>query len=292
MGYKQNILTVVLASAAFLLFSGAAGAFEHAGRIGKFLERTPLSAKEQSDVLEGIKKTPSAAEWLLSGEGAVYSVVLRPVRQDSRAGVQVRLEEMARGQASLRARYLLYLRAMPQPRKARYASEDSVAEALASWDGEREEERRLRPDVSVGIVSDGWAFALVRARGELLDSFGAQIENMPDDALDVAYCAALHPKARAFFEAKEYDKALPVYLELHSLKWARPSAYLDAAECFLHTGDNAGAARLAEETVAELGESMDIDLWIRAGDILLESGEGERAERIYRLAGEKLRQEP
>jgi tetratricopeptide (TPR) repeat protein len=294
--YKRSIF-LALAFAAFFAFPGAAKCAEHAERVRDFLIRTPLSAGEQSDILEGIKAAstrtePSRTEWLMHGDGQIYSIVLRPAQKDARSNVQVKLEEMARNQANLRAHYLLYLRAMPRSRKARYSNEDSVAEALASWDGNREEEQRLTPDLSVSIVSGGWAFALARTKGELLDSLSAQIEDMPDDALDTAYCLALYPKARALFDAGEYENALPVYLELHSLRWARPGAYLDAAECFLHTGDKKGAAYLTNETVSELGDDMNSALLERAGDILLESGEDEGAERLYRLAIEKLRQEP
>jgi tetratricopeptide (TPR) repeat protein len=114
---------------------------------------------------------------------------------------------------------------------------------------------------------------------------------MPENALDVAYCAALYPRARDFFEQRRYEEALPVYRELHDLRWARPAAYLDAAECFLFTGDKENAARLAKETATELGEAMDYDLLRRAGDILLESGEETSAEIFYRRAIEKLRRE-
>ena len=265
---------------------------EHAERVERFLERTTLSASEKSDVLEGIKTVSQRTEWLMYGDGLVYSLVLRPVQKDTRPNVQARLEEIARAQANLRANYLLYLRAMPQARRARYANEDSVAEALASLDRSREEEMRLKPDLSVGIVFDGWAFALVRMEGELLNSFGAQIENIPDGELDTAYCAALYPKARVLFDGREYARALIIYQELHSLRWAKPVAYLDAAECFLYTGDTKSAVYLTEETVTELGDVMDSSLLERAGDILLESGEEEGAERLYRLALEKLRQGP
>ena len=264
---------------------------EHVDRVEEFLKRTPLSTSEQLDILEGIKTVSPRTQWLMSGNGQVYSLVLLPVQRDMRSNVQTKLEEMARAQANLRAHHLLYLRAVPPERKVRYANEESVAEALAGWDLGREEEIRLKPDLSVAIVSDGWAFALLRTQGELLKALSEQIQNLSEPTLDTAYCAALYPKAKSLFDQKEYEKALPIYRELHALRWARPVAYLDAAECFLHRGDKENAALLAEETVTELGDNMNYALLERAGDILLESGEEKGAERIYRMAIEKLRQE-
>ena len=287
-------VTALLFIVLFSLTGTAKGA-DYTGTVGEFLKRTTLSERERTEVMEALKAAPpgtrSRTEWLLSGDGEIYSLALRRVQKDNRPSVQVRLEEVARTQANLRAHYLIYLRAIPQTRKARYANEESVAEALAEWDGARGEAIRLNPNLSVSVVSGDWAFALVRTKGELLNSFSAQIESLPDNALDTAYCAALYPKAKALFDDSEYEKALPVYLELHALRWAKPVAYLDAAECFLHTGDKEGAATLAEETVAELGDGMNVALLERAGDILLESGKEEKAELVYRLALEKLRQE-
>ncbi|MDR2176338.1 MAG: tetratricopeptide repeat protein [Synergistaceae bacterium] len=228
----------------------------------------------------------------MSGGGKVYSLVLFPVPEDRHGTLQARLEETARAKASLRAHHLLYLRAwLGAGRKARYANEDSVAEALTEWDQEHEEGERLKPDLSFAAASKDWAFALVRTREESLNTLGARIGEMPENVLDTAYCSALYPKARGLFEQGQYKEALPVYQELHGLRWARPAAYLDAAECFLLTGDPESAALLAKETAAELGDAMDHALLRRAGDILLDAGEETPAERLYRRAVEKLRQE-
>ncbi|MDR2523228.1 MAG: hypothetical protein LBC93_05960 [Synergistaceae bacterium] len=274
-----------------LVFPWVAWGADNAGIVREFLGQVPLSDKERSDILQAVRTASSRTEWLLSGEGQVYSLALRPVLRDKRPDVQVKLEEMARHQAGLRARYLLYLRAAPEKRRSRYADEDSVAEALVGWDKGAGKEKRLKPDLSAAMVRGGWAFALVRVRGEVLEELGARIASLPGNDLDTAYCSALYPKAKAFFDQKEYQRALPVYRELHALRWARPVAYLDAAECFLRTGDKRGAACLAEETAVELGESMNSALLERAGDLLLESGEEDKAARLYRLASEKLRQE-
>ncbi|MDR2528015.1 MAG: hypothetical protein LBD04_03215 [Synergistaceae bacterium] len=272
-----------------LAFPWVAWGADNAGIVEECLGRISLSEDEKADVLRAVRTTPSRMEWLLSGEGQVYSLALRPVRKDNRPGVQVKLEEMARHQANLRAHYLLYLRAAPEKRRSRYADADSLAEALARWDEGAGKEKRLKPNLSAAVALGDWAFALARARGEVLEELGARVESLGE--LDQAYCSALYPKARALFERKEYQRALPIYRELHALRWARPGAYLDAAECFLRVGDRRGAAYLVEETAAELGETMNSELLERAGDLLAESGEEEKAARLYRLASERLRQE-
>jgi tetratricopeptide (TPR) repeat protein len=301
MRFKQRpfapltVLAIVFTLA--LLCQRAAGETKNIDTVREFLERTPLSASELADILEAVRSaSPGSAsprrEWVLSGDGKVYSLVLLSVQKDERAVLQTRLEEIARAKASLRAHHLLYLRAWSgTERKTRYASEESLAEALAEWDKGRGEDQRLKSDLSVAVTSKDWAFALVRAPDEFLKALRAQIGEMPESALDTPYCAALYPKARELFEQGRYEEALPIYQELHSLRWARPAAYLDAAECYSRTGDPESAARLAKETATELDDAMNHALLRRAGDILLDAGEEAPAERFYRRAIEKLRQE-
>ncbi|MDR2180769.1 MAG: hypothetical protein LBP21_10705 [Synergistaceae bacterium] len=295
--FKRNSFALLASFAAFLLCQRAGGETKNVEILEELLGQTPLSAAEQKNILDAIctknaRQSPSQTEWVLSGDGKVYALVLLPVPQDQRATLQVRLEEMARTNASLRAHRLLYLRAWSGVgRKTRYGNEDSVAEALTEWDKGRGEGERLKPDLSVAVISKDWAFALVRTLEESVNALGTQIDTMPEDVLDTAYCAALYPKAKEFFEQERYDEALIVYRELHDLRWARPAAYLDAAECLLRTGDPKSAACLAAETAAELDDVMDHRMLRRAGDILLDAGEAVTAERLYRRAVEKLRQE-
>lgn len=265
--------------------------------IGEFLGQTPLSASERSDILDAVKHRArdfksTRREWVLTGDSLVYAIALRPVQADNRAGVQAKLEEAARKSAALRAHYLLYLRAVSERRKARYADEESVANVLSEWDGRRDESMRLKPNLSVALVSKKWAFALLRIELDRLEALGEQIDALPEKTIDESYCAALYPKAKAFFDQGEYEKALPVYLELHKLRWARPTAYLDAAECYLRTGDRESAARLAAETASELDGSMNSLLTERAGDILSESGKDDAALELYIKAAQKLQNEP
>ena len=271
------------------------------GCVEEFLKQTTLSDTEQTDIVKAIQSQasqtepsqtePSRMEWVLSGGGEVYSLVLVPVQKDRRADIQTKLEEVARIKAGLRAHYLLYLRAWSRSgRKTRYANEEIVAETLAGWDKGRGV--RLKPGLSVGAVSKNWAFALLKIPEEPLNTLGTQIDEMPEDALDTDYCAALYPKARELFNQRRYEQALIVYRELHSLRWARPVAYLDAAECFLRTGDPKSAVRLVQESATELEDLMDSALLERAGDIAFESGEEASAERLYSQASEKLQQEP
>lgn len=265
--------------------------------IGEFLSRTPLSASEQSDILETVKSKKSEAkssqkEWVLTGGRVVYALVLRPVQRDKRADIQVKIEEATRRAANLRAHYLLYLHAMSVHRKARYADSDSVAEILNEWNGKLNEPLRLKPNLSVTLVSKEWAFALLRTESDRLSALREQIDALPEKTMDESYCAALYPKAKTLFDQGEYEKALPVYLELHKLRWARPSAYLDAAECYLRTGDRESATRLAAETASELDGSMNSLLTERAGDILSESGKDDAALELYIKAAQKLQNEP
>jgi tetratricopeptide (TPR) repeat protein len=287
MRFKRRSFAPLTFLAVVLLCQRATSEAKDIEILKEFLERTPLSAAERTDILEAARSASPRREWVLSGGGEIYSLALLPVQKDERANVQARLEEVARTKASLRAHHLLYLCACGAGRKMRYTNEESVAEALTAWD----KSARLKPDLSFAATSRDWAFALVRTRGESLKALEAKIDEIPENAMDTAYCAALFPKARELFEEGRYEEALPIYQELHSLRWAKPAAYLDAADCYLRGGDSESAARLAEETAVELDDAMDHALLRRAGDILLNAGKETSAERFYRRAVEKLRQE-
>jgi hypothetical protein len=263
---------------------------ENVAAVGEFLKKSPLSDAEQRVVLDAVKSFPNQNEWVMSGDGNVYSMVLRPVQQDSRENVRVKLEEAARNAAALRVRYLLYLRASPPARRSAYKNEEALASALAAWDEQSETKLVLRS--SATNSSGRWAFSIAVAPDGAFGDLSRRVEAMEARALDLAYCGIIYPKARAMYGEKRYADALVFYRELHKLKWARPDSYLEAADCFVKTGLAEDAKKLVAETVNELGGEMDSKSMEFAGDLLFELGDEAGAIGAYRASAEKMRNEP
>ena len=120
MGFKRGFFAPLTFLSLFFLCQNAAGETQNIEVVREFLERTPLSAAEQTDILEAVRSVSPRREWVLSGDGKTYSLVLLPVQKDERPDIQTKLEEMARTRANLRAHHLLYLRACGAGRKTRY----------------------------------------------------------------------------------------------------------------------------------------------------------------------------
>ena len=285
-------------AAAVLLAFCATAAFaseepENITVIGEFLKQSPLSDAEQRGVLDAVKSFPNQNEWVMFGDGSVYSMVLRPIQQDTRENVRVKLEELARNAAALRVRYLLYLRASPPERRGAYRDEEALASALAIWD--EESGKKLVLKSSATNSSGKWAFSIAVAPDDSFGELSRRVEAMEAAerrTLDLAYCGIIYPKAREMYEGKRYADALIFYRELHKLKWARPDSYLEAADCFLKTGLAEDAKKLVAETINELGGEMDSKSMEFAGDLLFDLGDEAGAIGAYRAAAEKMRNEP
>jgi tetratricopeptide (TPR) repeat protein len=279
----------------FLLVSSAGYSAEGADNIvaaaGEFLKRAPLSETERRDILDGISSFPERTDWILSGDGRVYSIAMRRVQKDSRENVQNKLGDMSKNIVSLRARSLLYLRAAPLSKKSAYRSGDFFAGALVAWDDVSNEAERLKLSGSVSMLSDDWAFAMAIASDTALGELSRRVEAADPRALDVAYCSVLYPRAKELFDEERFEDALPYYRELHSLKWAKPAVYMEAAECFVGAGKTEDALKLLTETLSELEPDMDSVLIERTGDLLLEFGDEAGAERAYRQAVKKMKDE-
>jgi hypothetical protein len=283
-----------LTAAVFFAFCAAAALAsetpENIAAVGEFLKTSPLSEAEQRGVLDAAKSFPNQNEWVMFGDGNVYSMVLRPIQQDTREAVQIKLEELARNAAALRTRYLLYLRASPPERKSAYKNEEALASALATWDEENGQKLALRS--SATNSSGKWAFSIAVAPDDAFGDLSRRMEAAEARAIDLAYCGIIYPKAKAMYGEKRYADALIFYRELHKLKWARPDSYLEAADCFLETGLADDAKRLVTETVNELGGEMDSKSMEFAGDLLFDLGDEAGAIVAYRTAAEKMRSEP
>jgi hypothetical protein len=254
----------------------------------EFLADAPLSDAERRAVASGIEPYPNQAEWVLSGNGSVYAIVLRPVPSGS--GSRAKLEEFARRAAAIKAKHLLYLRAASGGRKWPYASGDSFAGALAAVDGDSGGQA-LKLSAASSKTSGGWAFAIAVSPDEYFDELARRIETMDESAVREAYCGLLYADAKKLRGEGLYDDALALYGELRSLEWPNPEAYLEASGCLIETGRRDEALKLTGDALSKFGGVMDSGMLERAGDLLMDMGDEPGAERAYRMALEKIRSE-
>ena len=275
----------------------ADGAESDAGKwsaVEQFIQAAPLSAAEREKLSESVQLALSETEWVTSKDEMTYVLVVRPVQKSARPRAQARLEEMARGEAKLRAYRRLCLLTIAAERKARYTSEDTLAEVLSAWD-ERREKREgralLRPDISVSAFSEEWAFALTRIRESLLRASSEATNAVGELSLDKAYCDLRIALAKSLFGKKRYEAALPIYKEVRAFGEGGPTDCLDMSECFLRTNDKENAVQAVLETVANYGDVMDSFVLERAADVCFDSAEEGLAEEYYLLSIQKLRTE-
>jgi hypothetical protein len=294
-GFSTFLAFVVLFSVPTV--NDAGGAESDVGKwsaVEQFIQAAPLSAAERENLSESIQFALSETEWVVSKDEMTYVLVARPVQKSARPAVQARLEEMARGEAKLRAYRRLCLLTIVPERKARYASKETLAEVISAWD-ERREKREgralLRPDISISAFSKEWAFALTRIRENLLCASREATNAVDEASLDRAYCDLRISLAASLFGKKRYEAALPIYEEVRALGKGGPTDFLDMSECFLRTNDKVNAVQTVLETVADYGDVMDSFSLERAADICLDSDEEGQAEEYYLLATRKLKTE-
>jgi predicted negative regulator of RcsB-dependent stress response len=78
---------------------------------------------------------------------------------------------------------------------------------------------------------------------------------------------------------------------MHTLRCHQPTAYfLDAAECFLALQQPEDARRMAIYLLTEYAASLDSTEAERAGDVLFNAKDEDRARKAYELALSKLRE--
>jgi hypothetical protein len=262
--------------------------------VEQFIQTAPVSDAERKILSETVQFALSETEWVISSGEMTYVLVVRPIQKSERPAVQARLEEMARGEAKLRGYRRLCLLTIIPERKARYASEEALAEVLSLLD-ERREKREgkalLRPDIAISAFSKEWAFSLTRIRESLLRVSREATNAVDEISLAKAYCGLRISLAKSLFGKIRYEAALPIYKEVRALGEGGPTDCLDMSECFLRTNDKENAVQAVVETVADYGDVMDSFAMERAADICFDSDEEGLAEEYYLLATRKLRTE-
>ena len=117
-------------------------------------------------------------------------------------------------------------------------------------------------------------------------------EDIPSaGVLDEDYCRMLYTEcANVLFRNGLYSEALPMFRNIHRLHWANVNAYIDAAECFLMTGESGECVKLLKELIITLEDKMSCDDLIRAGRLFRRAGDRSSALSAFKLARKRYRE--
>lgn len=97
--------------------------------------------------------------------------------------------------------------------------------------------------------------------------------------------------AKDIFKLGRYADALPLFKNLHDLKYMKISAYLDAIERFLRTGSPQECLTLIKELCAELEDDMTSDELLHSGSLCTDAVDKTSALSFFLKACERFHSE-
>jgi tetratricopeptide (TPR) repeat protein len=283
---SNRICKAAFAALAFVAISACAalaGSLEEAA--GIFLSEAKILPEAAKVLLGKIGESAHTTAYVADVSAGTYSFYAAPAPSDGEADVRAALERARMIAAAIRARanLLLFVASGRLDRKI-YSDGEALGGAFISFFTSK----GVSGVQSASDVSDGWVMSLAWMERGTADAYRAFSPVSAD--INDGYCAALYAGAKRDFDAGRYADALPVFKKIHDLKWADTGAYLDAAECFLRSGEPGESKKLLAELVETLGDDMSSDELARAGDLFRESGDKKSAEKAYVLALERYRQ--
>ena len=230
---------------------------------------------------------------VVRGGRGVYSLALIPIPRDEEPDVAAELEAAMLDVALLRAegRLAFSLGQGGVDRKL-YRYDDPLGVALYSWYARGTVKIRGIQSAADALDAKGGGRVAAALAWLSTESAAPMEEDVPPPgALNDDYCRSLYrDHARALFEAGRYAEALPAFKNIHDLRWADVGAYLDAAECFLRTGEPGECLKLLRELRATLDEKMGTDDLARAGRLFREAGDRGAAFDAFRAARQRYRE--
>ena len=226
-------------------------------------------------------------------DGSLYSLVIVGIPRDSEPDVAAELEAFALERALFLARgRLAFSLGQGGVDRRLYRYDDALGTALFSYYTRPREQKVLGIEAEADVIKTDddlhFAVALAWLRGESVKELKDDVP--PSNILDEDYCRFLYrERARVLFEAKNYAEALPFFKNIHDFRWADVNAYMDAAECFLKTGQAEECSKLLREVRGTLNDKMGSDALIRTGRLFREAGDRSAALSAFREARERYR---
>lgn len=228
-----------------------------------------------------------------TADNGVFCLALVKILDDKESDVAKELEIFAQDRALFLARGEISI-ALGQSnlknsvKKELYRYNEALGHALFAY----YEPRGIQTSSYVLKKTKSGRFAVVLAwlKSDLANTL--QDEVLSEKTLDDDYCRFLYlNQARDLFIAGRYSEALPLFKNIHDLKWMDISAYLDAAECFLKIGEPKECLTLVKEIRAELGREMSSLELARAGRLCRGAGDKKAALDSFNHARVRLHEE-
>lgn len=229
---------------------------------------------------------------VVQAQNSVFSLVMRPAINDTDPDVEAELENISLSRALITARgnLALYIGQSKTDRNL-YIYDEPLGFALFSY-YERPREIGIKGIESFAeiIRSDGKNIIAALAWVSP-DSARVLSNDIPEKgALTEDYCRTLYKEcAQILFRNGFYSEALPMFRNIHRLRWANVEAYIDAAECFARTGEPDECVKLLKELLNTLQDKMSSDELTRAGRLFRRAGDRSSALSAFRLAQKRYR---
>ena len=225
---------------------------------------------------------------VIHDNGAVFSLYLIPVTDDDSE-----FENVFADEALFFARNnLAFTIGQSKTDRNLYVYDEPLGFALSSFYSRPRDIKIRGIETTADIITSGKtkiAAALAWVSPESANIFDADIPS--GGVLNEDYCRMLYTEcAGVLFRNGFYSEALPMFRNIHRLKWAKVNAYIDAAECFLRTNQPSECAKLLTELISILEDKMTVDDFIRAGRLFRSSGDRQSALSAFKLAKKRYRE--
>lgn len=257
-----------------------------------FLSDIPSSSRQK--IINAMRyDTGKNISSVVKVNGTVFSLALSPVIDDSDTYIAAELENACIERSLFTARCnLAFFIGQSKTDRNLYVYDEPLGFALSSFYSRPRDIKIRGIETRADIITSGKtkiAAALAWVSPESANIFDADIPS--GGVLNEDYCRMLYTEcAKVLFRNGFYSEALPMFRNIHRLKWANVNAYIDAAECFLRTNQPSECAKLLTELISILEDKMTVDDFIRAGRLFRSSGDRKSALSAFKLAQKRYRQ--
>lgn len=280
-----------------LLTVNSSYAHEFDSELEIFLSEIPAISDVKDLLAENLIHVPENDSYSanLKHDGNLYSVVIMSVNSHSEADVNSELEIMTQDIAINRAetKLALYL-GQDKIDKDLYINDEALGHALLMFYVGRIRDQNLRGIENIsGILEnsrDKFAVGVAWLKSDVAETLGLEIPER--ELIDEDYCQFLYERvARDSFNAGKYDEALELFVNLRVLRYENLNAYIDAAECFLRTGQPQDCVKLLREIHREYDEKITSANFYRMGKLSQSSGDKVEALKFFRAGTRRLHEE-
>ncbi len=266
----------------FFICKVAVSAIDYAS-IEKWIKELSIPEDARKSLLIRLQTDSHSNNWMLAHQGFYYSLsVERLPNQTSGTNSLAKLKT-----AEKKSRQgLIYLSVGKTLEEKGFNNREAIAKALSVIDNK----------------TSGSLLSGMQSKSEILENHAVALFWIPENTINakihdkfnlteflLAYCQAIYPVAAAFRKEGNYENALLLFREMHSLKCEEPLNYFfDAADSFLKIHQFGDAQRMVFFVLEHYDSHLKTDQLERAGDLLFELGEEKKAQELYQRAFEKV----